>query len=989
MAARPGNHLPTVRADTEKNLGILLRSSPLNFGWVADTRKRYTDFLVYEIKKDGTVIHLYDYEEIKGSAQPDKTENKRDSNSSDSLALVLRAETPQPSPELVTEITSDDREKLVKLVGVRATEELVQFDQRIQSKKPMSYAERTVIFDAGTDRTQRTLTHQEIRRIFHSRMETTSDNTGRITTTQAKWTTAKRNNNKNNRTNFNHGAHREERPERSNNPRAHELSQSWSQVGGDYLHMTLYKENKDTMEAVNTIARLMKIKSSLFGFAGTKDRRAATTQRISVHHQKAAQLLWLNTRLDLVKIGDFSYSKKPLQLGDHGGNEFVITLKNCHPQNGYSCSVAQRLRMVQQAVECGLSYLKHHGYINYFGLQRFGTYTIGTHLLGLKILQGDFEGFVDDVMHVDEFYIQEAFNRTAPQALAPNTARRTPDNNRDDVERARAITLWKTTRQANKALEVLPKRFSSETALIRHLGKNPKDFTGAILSITRGLRQMYLHAYQSYVWNHVATYRWSTYGSKVVVGDLILVNGTRSKSPDGEVEVYDDLDGEVKDFAEAYALTAEDLATNQYTIFDVVLPLAGYDVLYPQNDVGKFYIEFMSKDGIDPREMRRKNREFSLSGAYRHLLGRFITEPQYAIRAYIDDTEQMYPTDLDFATHKKKLAQQAEVKARLGVQSSSAKGWADFAANPAVYDEAIDKEAEAQRRRKAEEEPSSSKMTVTNERWVQTGIDGSSKRVKLARHQQQIEERDFVSNSPAAESVAESITAQASETATSIRDDDSICSPPGGAPLYPTPGGALYPTPRFVTAHSAPPPPFPALKTVKPGPLSISEAYYANGGDDPFGDAEEFGGFETPKGLEFILSKLPPEFKKFREERDAQRSLVVPSPEVTALANEFKKFHEERNTQPSFVVPSQEVTAQANDVKMNDIPGFPNDAVINGIRLPEWRTVADNPLLTLNEVDTENLDPRARKIAVILKFQLKQSNYATIVLRELMGNFTE
>ncbi|KAK3997358.1 hypothetical protein QBC44DRAFT_93498 [Cladorrhinum sp. PSN332] len=976
MAARPGNHLPAVRADTEKSLGILLRSSPLNFGWVADTRKRYTDFLVYEIKKDGTVMHLYDYEENKASAQAektDKTDKKHEPTPSNSLALVLHVDASEPSPEPIFEISVDDRQKLVNLVGEKAAEQLIEFDGRIQSKKPMAPEERTVVFDAGTDRTQRTLTHQEIRRIFHSRMETTSDSAGLITTTQAKWTVAKRNN-KNHRTKPNgprHDNRHDNRPDRSNNPLSHEYAQSFAQLGGEYLHMTLYKENKDTMDAVNTIARLLKIKSSNFGFAGTKDRRAATTQRISIYRQKAPNLLWLNTRLDLVKIGDFEYSNKPLQLGDHGGNEFVITLKNCHPQNGHACSVAQRLRMVQQAVECGLSYLKHHGYINYFGLQRFGTYSIGTHLLGLKLLQGDFEGFIDDIMHVDEYYIQEAFGRAPPQPQASHTARRTPDINRDDIERARAITLWKTSKQAEKALEVLPKRFSSETALIRHLGRNPKDYTGAILSITRGLRMMYLHAYQSYVWNHVATYRWSKYGSKVIVGDLVLVNETRSKSPDGEIEIYDDLDGEANGFAEAHTLTAEEVASDKYTIFDIVLPLAGYDVLYPRNDVGQYYTEFMSKHAVDPHNMRQKNREFSLSGAYRYLLGRFITEPQYAIRAYVDDTEQMYPTDLDFATHKKVLAKQAETKAKVDIQSSNTSGWADFAANPAVYDDAINKAAEAQRRRKAEEEPLSSNVTVTNETWVQTGVDGSSKRVKLARYQQQIETPNFASNSP----IAESVIAQPSETTPSIKDDDSAFSPVGGG------GVPLYPNTRDLTSQPAPPPPFPVLKAVASATRSISEAYYADGGDDPFGDdktAAEVGGTTTPEGLEMIASKLSPDFK---------------------YESDSKKFHAENDSQALAQTRQQEmnVVEQANgaaknisnDVEMIDTADANNEKVINGIPLPEWRTVSDNPLLKLDEVSTENLDPRARKIAVILKFQLKQSNYATVVLRELMGNIPE
>ncbi|KAK4169311.1 pseudouridine synthase [Cladorrhinum sp. PSN259] len=966
MTMRSGNFMPAVRADTEKSLGILQRSSPLNFGWVADTRKRYTDFLVYEIKKDGTVIHLHDYQEIKASVQPEKADKKPETTASDSLALVLHTEPSEPSPEPIIEVSADDRQKLVNLVGEIATEQLVEFDRRIQSKKPMAPEQRTVVFDAGTDRTQRTLTHQEIRRIFQSRMETTSDSAGLITTTQAKWTTAKRNN-KNTRTKG-HGSRREDRSDthsngRSDNPRSYEYAQSYTQLGGDYLHMTLYKENKDTMDAINTIARLLKIKSSNFGFAGTKDRRAATTQRISIYRQKSPSLLWLNTRLDVVKIGDFKYSDKPLQLGDHGGNEFVITLKNCHPQNGHTCSVAQRLRMVQQAVECGLSYLKHHGYINYFGLQRFGTYSIGTHLLGLKLLKDDFEGFIDDIMHVDEHYIQEAFSRPPPPPQGAHGARRTPDNNRDDIDRARAITLWKTTKQAEKALEVLPKRFSSETALIRHLGRNSKDYTGAILSITRGLRMMYLHAYQSYVWNHVATYRWSKYGSKVIVGDLILVNETRSKSPEGEVEIYDDLDGEANNFAEAHVLTAEEVASGKYTIFDVVLPLAGYDVLYPRNDVGEYYTEFMSKDGIDPHNMRRRNREFSLSGAYRYLLGRFITEPQYAIRAYVDDTEQMYPTDLDFATHKKRLAREAEA-AKMGSQATNTGAWADFAANPAVYDAAINNAAEIQRRRKAEEELSSTNVTVTKETWVQTGIDGSSKRVKLARHHQQIETPIISLNSPAAESVV----AEPSETTPSIRDDESVFSPIGGG------GVPLYPNTREV-----PPPPFPVLKQVTSASRSISEAYYADGGDDPFGDekiAAEVGGTTTPEGLEMIASKLSPDFK---------------------FEFDSKKFHAENDSTALAKTPKQEselvdeaAKEASKDVDMINaaVPGK-NETVINGIPLPEWRTVSDNPLLSLQEINTENLDPKARKIAVVLKFQLKQSNYATIVLRELMGNVPE
>ncbi|MCV5132663.1 hypothetical protein OFL98_28675, partial [Escherichia coli] len=86
---------------------------------------------------------------------------------------------------------------------------------------------------------------------------------------------------------------------------------------------------------------------------------------------------------------------------------------------------------------------------------------------------------------------------------------------------------------------------------------------------------------------------------------------------------------------QARSLTHEHIASGKYIIFDVVLPTPGYDVIYPRNVFGKAYVDFMKKTengGLDPYDMRRRQKEFSLSGNYRHLLGRVIGEPQYAIR---------------------------------------------------------------------------------------------------------------------------------------------------------------------------------------------------------------------------------------------------------------------------------------------------------------------------------------------------------------------
>jgi len=51
-------------------------------------------------------------------------------------------------------------------------------------------------------------------------------------------------------------------------------------------------------------------------------------------------------------------------------------------------------------------------------------------------------------------------------------------------------------------------------------------------------------------------------------------------------------------------LTEADLPN--YNIFDVLLPLPGFIVQYPQGELGKLYREMMLADGLDPDDLYRK-----------------------------------------------------------------------------------------------------------------------------------------------------------------------------------------------------------------------------------------------------------------------------------------------------------------------------------------------------------------------------------------------
>lgn len=447
------------------------------------------------------------------------------------------------------------------------------------------------------------------------------------------------------------------------------------------------------MEAVNHIARVVKTRSTNFGFAGTKDRRAATVQRVSVFRIHHENLDIINGQFPGLKMGDYKYSPYPIQLGDHGGNEFNITVKNVEVSHGAECSLERRVQLTKQAVETAVNEITKHGFINYFGLQRFGTHILGTHELGKFILMERFSDAIDGILHVDNDFKTQVIAGAVVETPA----------NRDELNRVRAIVHFRGS-DASAALRILPKRFSAETSIIQHLDKQPRDFQGALRTISRGMRSLYLHAYQSYVWNHVASYRWAKYGSKVIAGDLVLTN---SGDADDDSE-----------FTRARALSAEEADSGKYTIFDIVLPGPGFDVIYPANDVGEFYVEFMARPEngqLDPHNMRRSKKDFTVSGNYRPVVSRLKGETKWEVRTYVDENDQMVPTDLDLIEMKKAAAAANEATKKEEAAKSSA---------PADGNGIKTTEG-----RRQEDDPEVELRTGGG--WTQASENGSFKRIKL------------------------------------------------------------------------------------------------------------------------------------------------------------------------------------------------------------------------------------------------------------------
>jgi tRNA pseudouridine13 synthase len=61
---------------------------------------------------------------------------------------------------------------------------------------------------------------------------------------------------------------------------------------------------------------------------------------------------------------------------------------------------------------------------------------------------------------------------------------------------------------------------------------------------------------------------------------------------------------------------------HQYTVYDVALPMPGHSVIYPTNEIGQCYVEYMGQHGFHPDKMTSKIHETNLPGSYRYVVCR-------------------------------------------------------------------------------------------------------------------------------------------------------------------------------------------------------------------------------------------------------------------------------------------------------------------------------------------------------------------------------
>ncbi|XWS58324.1 hypothetical protein CRYUN_Cryun08bG0024100 [Craigia yunnanensis] len=516
---KSSNTLTLMTTITESDVGILCFISHLP-GFRGILKQRYSDFNVNEVDTVGNVVHLTSLD-----APPEAVE-EGETKISDQLNKSYASEI----------------EKFRSLAGDTDVDSLEAFINQITSGSEEDIS--PIVLSPDSDKSHRTAMHNYFKENLRFLVTDTVDGPD----SSSKCIRVRLNSG-----NSNKGRNSKKRKERGDKPYDSRGSSHWPEHLGKFLRFHLYKENKDTQEALGLIGKMLGIQPRSFGFAGTKDKRSVSTQRVTVFKQHATRLAALNERLIGIKVGDFCYVKDDLLLGQLLGNRFTIILRGIVADS-------------EDTIKASAESLGRHGFINYFGLQRFGSGSIPTHHIGATLLRGEWKA-------------------TASTILDPR------EGERNVISKAREY--HKETGDIEGTLRQLPRHLVAERAMLQCLKKCPGNYLQALKAIPRTLRMMYVHSYQSYLWNHAASMRVQKYGrNEVVLGDLVYCKGDDAE----KVEVVPS-EHEDNSFEDAYdcsqldeisrkdlpegkknlvkVITAADISTGNYTIDDVVLPMPG------------------------------------------------------------------------------------------------------------------------------------------------------------------------------------------------------------------------------------------------------------------------------------------------------------------------------------------------------------------------------------------------------------------------------
>lgn len=235
----------------------------------------------------------------------------------------------------------------------------------------------------------------------------------------------------------------------------------------NYLIFALVKKGMSTPEALKFISRNLHINIKRIAYNGNKDKRALTSQRISIFKFDAQRLKINSERLF---VRDLGYSSQPCKIGKLYGNHFTVYVSDFY-NDGVN------INQIKEDLKKGIP--------NFYGPQRFGSASLNIKV-SKSILESDFKS---------------AFHSLVLEERNESELNKDKRNELKSLFEAYFLDGKINREKAVETLKSLPNFMYFERESLYYLLEHKNDYAGAIRLMPKYIRLMILQSFQYYFFN--------------------------------------------------------------------------------------------------------------------------------------------------------------------------------------------------------------------------------------------------------------------------------------------------------------------------------------------------------------------------------------------------------------------------------------------------------------------------------------------------------
>ncbi len=341
--------------------------------------------------------------------------------------------------------------------------------------------------------------------------------------------------------------------------------------GGPFTVLRVESRGWEQHELAEAIARRLGLPRHALSWSGTKDRRAVSERLFAYRGRPPTEALGLR---DVVVLDAYP-ARDGLSLGHHYANTFEVRVGGiAEPE----AAIATYRAVEEELRGAG-------GVPNFFGPQRFGEVRPVTHTVGRHLVRGDLAGAV-------ESYLAD---RPAGGAEGVGDAARAAYAEHHDPRRA---------------LAEFPVEYRFERSILGRLARGDAP-AQALRALPFELRRLFVHAYQSYLFNRYLSAR---HAAALPLGQPVAGDRVVRLGRDGTFRGADVAEVDAGNLVECRELVARGRAA-------VAGPLVGLASGVPAGAPGELFGRLLAEEKVGPSAFGLPAApELASDGAWRPLL---------------------------------------------------------------------------------------------------------------------------------------------------------------------------------------------------------------------------------------------------------------------------------------------------------------------------------------------------------------------------------